>query len=136
MGRLFKWIRSASSSRAANARSAASSRRQLRFERCESRIALSTNSGEFLDAFQGEEQSAINDGGLISFSFGSRPLVETDSFIGTFEAQSTSNLRDQTFIINSTGALTIHAEALVNIVRARVEEGVWTREFFGGKLDL
>lgn len=133
MGRLFKWIRSASPSRAAKARNAASPRRQLRFERCESRIALSTNAGEFVDGFEKQEQLAINDGGLISLSFGSSPLVETDNFVGTFEAQGVSDFRDQAFVISSTGSFTIHAEALINIVGARLEEGIWTREFFGGK---
>lgn len=133
MGRLFQWIRSASASRATKARSVASSRRQLRFERCESRIALSTNAGEFVDEYKEQEQFAINDGGLISLSFGSSPLVETDNVVGTFEAQGVSDFRDQAFVITSAGSFTIHAEALIHIVGARVEEGIWTREFFGGK---
>lgn len=134
MGRLFKWIRFASASRAPNARNAASSRRKLRFERCESRIALSTNAGEFLDGFKEEEQLPIHDGGLISLSFSSSPLVETDNFIGTFEAQAASDSRDQTFVLSTTGSLAIQTEALINIVRARVENAIWSREVFGGKL--
>jgi hypothetical protein len=134
MGRLFKWIRSASASRTDQARKVVPSRRQLRFERCESRIALSTNAGEYLDGFKEEEQLTVHDGGLISLSFGSSPLVETDSFIGTFEALGASDYRDQTFVINAAGSFTIHAEALINIVGARVADGIWSQEFLGGKL--
>lgn len=132
MGRLFKWIRSASPSRAAKARSVASSRRQLRFERCESRIALSTNAGEFVDEFKEQEPLTVSDGGLISVSFGSSPLVESDNFIGTFDAQGFTDLRGQSFAFSSTGSFTIHADALINIVRARIEDGFLPREYFGG----
>lgn len=70
MGRLFKWIRS-SANRGAARRSATAPRRRLGFERCESRIALSTADGDLTDmpVDQFNRDLLIDDGGTISISF-------------------------------------------------------------------
>ncbi|BBO34670.1 hypothetical protein [Lacipirellula parvula] len=134
MGRLFQWIRSVSTARAANARSAALSRRRLRFERCESRIALSTNVGDLKTEFDGSEQFAATDGGLISLSFDFSTVAASESAIGTFNVEDFKDLRDQTFILSTNGTLSISGEALVSVVRGRLEDIFVTREFNDGTL--
>jgi hypothetical protein len=132
MGRLFKWIRSASPSRAANARNVASSRRQLRFERCESRIALSTNAGDVKTEFYGNEQFATTDGGLISLSFDFSAVAASENAIGTFNAEGFKEFHDQTIVLASNGTLSISGEALISLVKGRLEDVFVTREFSGG----
>ncbi|WP_428305745.1 hypothetical protein [Lacipirellula sp.] len=137
MGRLFKWIRSASTSRVNNARNVASPRRQLRFERCESRIALSTNAGDLKTEFDGSEQLASTDGGLISLSFDFSTVAASENFAGTLNAEGFKDLRDQTFVLSSTGTVTVRAEAFISVVRARIEDGAlsdFSNNFFGGTL--
>lgn len=71
MGRLFQWIRSSAASRGDARRSAAVSRRRLAFERCESRIALSTADGDLTEVTldHGDQSLMIDDGGSIALTF-------------------------------------------------------------------
>jgi hypothetical protein len=72
MGRLFQWIQSAASTRGSHRpAAAASSRRRLAFERCESRIALSAADGDLSDLVVDDQDQvlAFEDGGTITLSF-------------------------------------------------------------------
>ena len=72
MGRLFQWIQFAASTRGSLRRTAAASRRRrLAFERCESRIALSAADGDLSElVVDGQDQVVtIEDGGTITLAF-------------------------------------------------------------------
>lgn len=109
MGRLFKWIRS-SASRGAARRSATAPRRRLGFERCESRIALSTADGDLTDmpVEQFNRDLLIDDGGSISISF---EASDTQGFLNWSAVKG----QFDKILVGSVANLTIRTEPLVSL---------------------
>ena len=109
MGRLFKWIRS-SANRGAARRSATAPRRRLAFERCESRIALSTADGDLTDmpVEQFTRDLLIDDGGSISISF---EASDTQGFLNWSAVKG----QFDNILVGSVANFTVRTEPLVSL---------------------
>jgi len=95
MGRLFQWIQSAASTRGSLGRTAAaSSRRRLAFERCESRIALSAADGDLSELIVDNQDQvlAIEDSGTITLSFTAGDFVNWSAVKNQFDGISVGRL--------------------------------------------
>jgi hypothetical protein len=111
MGRLFQWIQSAASTRGSLRRSAAASRRRrLTFERCESRIALSAAEGDLSKLVVGDQAQVlmIEDGGTITLSF-----TTADAFVNWSAAKN----QFDGIAVGNLANFTIRTEPLVTLLQ-------------------
>jgi hypothetical protein len=121
MGRLFQWIQSAASTRGSLGRTAAaSSRRRLAFERCESRIALSAADGDLSELIVDNQDQvlAIEDGGTIALSFTAGDFVNWSAVKNQFDGIAVGRLAH----------FTIRTEPLVALQGSSISS---TREVIG-----
>lgn len=129
MGRLFQWIQSAASTRGSLRRTAtAARRRRLAFERCESRIALSTADGDLVQFADGDsfvvavdQSAAIEDGGSITLSFTPGDFVNWSAIKNRFDGIVVGSLADN---------FTIRGESMVTLLQGLSEAS--TRQVVGG----
>ncbi|MBA4105946.1 MAG: hypothetical protein C0485_09325 [Pirellula sp.] len=128
MGRLFQWIQTAASTRGSLRRTAtAAPRRRLAFERCESRIALSTADGDLVQFADGasfvavDQNLAIEEGGSITLSFTAGDFVNWSAIKNRFDGIAVGSLADN---------FTIRSESMVPLLQGLSEGSA--RQLVGG----